>query len=599
MKKELFFLFLIFFLLIYFFPSGYVLITPDSLFYLSTASNIFYKKGYTFPDQTPVIEKFRRSPFFQIILVLFFKIFGQSFFSATILLRIFWAVILFLFYFFVKNLFNKEIALGAFLLALFFPQFYLLSNTLLLDFPKMFFVFLFFLFCLKIVKNKDNYLTWAFLGIILALGVLFKESAFLFFPLPLLLGFLKEKEAFQQKIKKFSFYLAFFFLFTFPWAGYLSIEGESFASFFQIPFHFLSKHSKILFFQAKVSLLENFKKNIWYGINSIFPFGFLGLIIWLYFFKKTFSERKKEDFFIFFLFLLYLLPLFYFLSNEIFLKRVNLPYSRHFVTLSFLTLTILSVFLYRAINYFFKKNNFSSKKIFSSNLIFFLTICWIIFIFLAEIVFFPFFNAKEGWAKMKEKKVKIIGIGNLSKINFPEMKKLYQILPQEAKIMTTPRLAFLLNFLFPESNYQYFLFPRQKITSQKTTLKKVLFVWSSTSFQTLQPLKFINYLTEEDLFKKIKENSVEYVLVSSFHFDFFSFYFEKNPGFLKIFEAKDGSLKLFKIKKLSPIDWEVFFDENFLKIFSKNQEKFLPFLCQKFNWSQKELIEKIKTQNSY
>lgn len=613
-------------LIIFFFPVSNIFITPDGLWYLSTASNIFHGKGYTEVNGKDVIT---RPPLFQLILTFFFKLFGESLFAAILVLRTFWAVIGLLFFLVTKRLFNWKIALAAFLLMLTMPRMYLLSNHLLLDYPFSFFVLSFLLLALLVLGRKNNYPFYALMGLIEGIGFLFKETMILFLLFPFFLLFLK-KEPWHVRIKEITIYLGIFFLLFSAWVIYAFLNTQDpLSGLYFIGGHIISLlRQKVL--GGSVSLPLNSMNEFsffLYAINRMLIFSLFGAVSWLYFFYRTFRKKDKKSLLLIILCLLYLpLILFLALQGEAGIEKINMgAFSRELNGFSFATIIVFVVSVYDVIKYLYKKvaKNFSFSIIQRNLIPDAVFLSSIIFLSTLMILEVPFFfqvniisNAWSGW--YLERGIEE-GIGFLSREDIRWAKKIASIVPEGSTIMTSPASAFMLNFLYPEhyfytlppalylsdnlppfEYYPYtyvntYVFGKQKEKKEK----KILFVWVST----LRRSDF-RYITQEDLLKTIKEHSVQYIITFSYrnHLAFLSYYLEKNPGFKKIFGDKDKSLKIFQVKEIQPV-------KKFTPLFSEDARRFILESYEKgiktgifsdfqnnFNWTKEYVYELVKNQ---
>lgn len=618
--------FVIISLVAFFFLIGNIIITEDGVWYLTTASSILHGKEYVNTDGSNVIL---RPPLFQLTLIPFFKLFGETLFSATLVLRIFWGIIGLLFFFLIKKLFNWQIALASFFLVLSTPQLAILSFYFLLDYPLAFFIILILiigLYTLKEENRRKEYFFYGLMGTVMGLGILFKEVMLIFSPFPFFLLFLKE-EKILNRVKKFFVYLIVLSATISPWIVYATIQnGDISSSFYFILGHFSSVKQETPSSPLHTPSLNfsNILSTIILAINSFFIFGPFGFLAWVYFFYKTFRKKEKKWLLLVILFFLYL-PLMVYLA----LKKDEGIYmlnfgslNRQFIGLSLSTIVIFTVTIYDTLKYLLKKAVQGPVKILSpgkENLVFNALFFGAIFSFSILLISIIPFNSKFNLITNTIQGLKSKGViqasGFLNKADRKLAEEISNVIPKNSNVMTWRTSGDIFNFLLP-GRYSFSFFPAyylinnlpaarvdllgfkeaKKLTPQKGD--KVISLW--TDFPKRHR---IQYLTERQLLSSLKENSVQYI-ITSHTLNFFSLYFEKNPGFQEIFSTKDGFAKVFKVKELKPVkDFTPLLEETVRQFIlnppeKKEAELLFSDFQRNFGWSRKEVKNLAKEQKT-
>ncbi|HCC79308.1 MAG: hypothetical protein A2X25_06280 [Chloroflexi bacterium GWB2_49_20] len=225
-------------------PGGYT--SSDVSYYLSLAKNLFHGNGYVNPDLSPSIY---RGPIFPLLISLSYSLFGESFRSAVILERIFWALTILITYILGGQLFNQRVG--------FFASFFVLSTFVInvafrlvwTDGPLIFFILaLQWMFWEAFSKQRGN--KWYLLmGVLMGTAYLLKQTAIFIAPLPLLIWIVfSEYRTRRTLLKLFIFYMVFA-LFYFGWMGYVYLAGGSpnqVASDFNIVLSIFSRLTSLL-----------------------------------------------------------------------------------------------------------------------------------------------------------------------------------------------------------------------------------------------------------------------------------------------------------------------------------------------------------------
>ena len=96
--------------------------------------------------------------------------------------------------------------------------------------------------------------------------------------------------------------------------------------------------------------------------------------------------------------------------------------------------------------------------------------------------------------------------------------------------------------------------PEGGIDDERLEGQKTLFLWPFLYMKGQDDLPFpFRALREGDVLRQIREKQIDYVVIASLEWNFFSLYFEANPSFRKIAEMGDGVVKIFKVERLEPL----------------------------------------------
>jgi 4-amino-4-deoxy-L-arabinose transferase-like glycosyltransferase len=227
-----------------FWPRG-SLESSDVAYYLSLAKNLYHGNGYVNPDLSPAIY---RGPIFPLLIGFSYLIFGESFRSAIIMERIFWALTIFITYFLGWKLFNPRVGFFA---AIFVLSAVVIDNAfhfIWTDGPLVFFVLLLQFLFWQAFKKKPGYSWYISMGVLMGIAYLLKQTAALVAPLPFILWVVFSDYRTSQTLKKLLVYMAIFAIFIVGWMGYIYAVGGSSGQIigdFRTAFSLISRFSNI------------------------------------------------------------------------------------------------------------------------------------------------------------------------------------------------------------------------------------------------------------------------------------------------------------------------------------------------------------------
>jgi 4-amino-4-deoxy-L-arabinose transferase-like glycosyltransferase len=221
------FAFILIIVIFMFWPRGTVASngTPastDMAYYLSLAKNLYNGNGYVNPDLSPAIY---RGPVFPVLIVLSYLLLGESFFSAIILERTFWALTIFIIYVLGNKLFLPRAGFYAAVLALSAVVINRAFYFVWTDGPLLFFILLAQFMFWQAYKDKLGYKWYILMGVIVGIAYLLKQTAVLIAPLPFILWLFSSEYRTKQALKKLCVYAIVSALFIGCWIGYIYLEG--------------------------------------------------------------------------------------------------------------------------------------------------------------------------------------------------------------------------------------------------------------------------------------------------------------------------------------------------------------------------------------
>lgn len=162
-------------------PARGIPVSPDGAWYSGLALNLYQYRGFIDLDGTPLFQR----PLFPALLASFFYIFGPNPTSSLILLRLFYVLTSLLVTLFARSLYGNATACVAGLLVISSYALNEWSTWVHLD-PILPSFLLLFLLLFYLALQRINIILYILSGIVLGLALLIKETALLFFALPLL-----------------------------------------------------------------------------------------------------------------------------------------------------------------------------------------------------------------------------------------------------------------------------------------------------------------------------------------------------------------------------------------------------------------------------
>lgn len=244
----------------------------------------------------------KRGPVFPLLISLSFYLLGISIQSAFLVVRVFWALNIFLSFIFTKKLFDRW---TAFIASLFIFASYginITAESLTQDMVMPVFLMIFLLFFYRACEEK-NRLYFVFSGFALGISFLTKETAILYLFFIALVYIHKEYR--NKKILKENSYLLTSFLFSIGlWATYVYIQSHNFnlllgAASSETVSHAIDEQGLVHFIY--VNFVFKLFPNIFKSYTNIiaersilapfFPFVFLFLLI-----SNVIYKRRNEFF---------------------------------------------------------------------------------------------------------------------------------------------------------------------------------------------------------------------------------------------------------------------------------------------------------------
>lgn len=202
-------------------PITNINLTPDSLFYLEHALNIYNGEGYNHLDRGPV---------YPYLLSIGFFLTGPDVFGAMIIMRFFFLASIILVMALTKQLMNNTAAFIAGILIITASYFNTAFSTVSIDGIYSFFVLLGIFSCVRSLDREST--AWSIIaGISFGLSVLTKELGFLhlFFPIILLLTISQYRNS--NKIRKLVLIQQSVAILTIlPWFIYIYANSNDFST---------------------------------------------------------------------------------------------------------------------------------------------------------------------------------------------------------------------------------------------------------------------------------------------------------------------------------------------------------------------------------
>lgn len=196
--------------------------STDMAYYLSLAKNLYYGNGYVNPDLSPAIY---RGPIFPALLALSYLFFGKSVLSAILVERIFFALTIFAIYVLGKKLFNSETGFYAAVLALSVGVFDRVFYFVWTDGPLLCFMLLIQILFWQAYKETSGYKQYVFMGALVGVAYLLKQTVILIAPLPFILWLFSSKYRTWETLKKLGVYAAILSLLVGSWMAYVYLVG--------------------------------------------------------------------------------------------------------------------------------------------------------------------------------------------------------------------------------------------------------------------------------------------------------------------------------------------------------------------------------------
>lgn len=571
----------------FFLPIQGTYTSSDSSLYISTALNITQGKGYVDTDGSPLIV---RGPVFPFLIAIAFKLLGTSVESAFWVVRLLYILSSLMLYFLGKKLFDQEVGIAT---ALLFLTAYSINSIAmsnpLPDNTQAFLVVLFILLATLSLERK-SYILYALAGIIFTLGYLTKETTICFYPLPLLATIFIKDYRCQRNFFGFLVFSVFALFALSPWiiwaykaSGELvyalggSFYGGTIRAAKSLSSEETGKATFVLF-----SLIKNYFKGLanYYqlSLQPLFLLAPFYLLSW--FFVPLRALKKEKSHIILALSFLLFSPVIVFISA----KGTDPRHGMIVFCLSVLATASFTSFLAdSSVNKALKIKEKGDEQ--KRALIQILKTMTMVFLTLIVISVQTGLWQKEGttyWGYIKETsyvlyrlhREKQLRKGSETK-NAPRLNNweatgshnkttreigewLTQNIPKNSTILCDDQFLRAIYF-FAQGRYPFYRIPYTWSTEisilgrQETTTKskKVLFVWSHGG---PNPSSLLAALTEENLLKEIKEQSIDYLIVTGGH-NFISLYLGKNPGFTRIKDFENGRIKIYQINadRLMPL----------------------------------------------
>lgn len=327
------FLFVLF-LAILFFPLRGAIVSPDSTFYMSVASNLNQGLGYIDTEWSPILI---RGPVFPSLIALSFRLFGESVESALHVVRLFFVGNLLIIYWLGKQLGGRAVGLFAVLLVLTSSVIHYWSARVHLDNAMPFFILLSNAILFIAIK-KENMLYFAMAGLTLGIGFLVKDVAGLFALTPIALWLTVSSFRKRKNIPHLFVYGITFAALAFTWLIYAASNDSS--NYFlnwidwivRLGFQPTESASSLgagagvagnsgttgllgTLFAIPLTIFERLKTYYEVYVAETFALAPLFLLAWIYIIYRAIRYRKLEDIFPIILCTLFL-PIMLFLGSS-------------------------------------------------------------------------------------------------------------------------------------------------------------------------------------------------------------------------------------------------------------------------------------------
>ncbi len=513
----------VFLVLVFLVPVYHTVLVADSLWYLETADRLWEGQGYTDIDGKPTLL---RAPLFQYVIVLFYHLFGQSVFVAMLALRVLWAIGMFLFYLFVHRLFGTAVALGAFLLAVTSPQTVFPSSTLLLDFPTTIFLFGLLLALTHAIKSRGGILLWGGMGTLMGTAFLFKETLLWFLPLPWLFLI-----AFRARItaprKKGVVYTLAAIPPVLPWLVHIGVTnswnlGPLLGTAPNRILHMLRYSAG-----GGTSSLTLSVSHFAYAIDTLIFLSLFGAAAWgIYLHTAARRNYPQTHLFILLPALLYLPLIGLFLVAGQWGLHANLHgYARQLTGFTLLTAAVWSYLVYLGLTHLWRRV-IPTRTALARYRHLLITGTFLGSILLLALMtspappYHPLTNSMQAWGNLGATEI------HSDFVNAANTKKAAAIqehVPEGSTIMAGKTTSMWIEY-YLDNRYTYALYPQYMLASHipypRSNQTAFMSNRRSPTWSTEHPIRIIGgrfsrYLSQEQLFHTITEQSVDYIYISS------------------------------------------------------------------------------------
>ncbi len=526
-----------------FFPVRGTVVSPDSVWYLSTARKMY--------EQISVDTYIIWRPFFPFLMSIMFRIFDVSVESGFFVVRIFFVLNIILTYLFGKFFYNKKIGLIFSFLIITSFQINILSSRLLLDNVIAFFVLAFILaVCKAFERGKRKYFFLS--GLFLIFGFLTKPSfVLLYMTFPLFFLFFSKYRN-KKILKGLLFLYGTFLLLLMPWIiSVINGRIELHALFGAVAdsergYGVLSAISANLggntsFFVSLSNSLFRSLQNYIYDRFILFPLFFLGIVFSIFQVGKEKRLKRKPLIWSFVLFL----PI-------AFLMMIVSYRAGQLMILYFFLFLFASVFLLRITSYVLNKY----KKIRPLEKTFYIVVigtCIIVQIFVGK-------GLDERFASLFDRSVnsshnsfsfcsgdfKSFGLINSEVEEMGDW--IEENVSWDSKIAGQKNNIDALSFLVGD-DYSFYEIENVRININDFERKDLknrrnpICVWANDY------MSWVYAIYEEDMLKQINDDNVNYVLVPTKNRRSLNNYFLSNSNYSFVKTFNDNRIKIYRVNK--------------------------------------------------
>lgn len=555
------YLFIVGFIILY---TSDINISTDMGLYMNSAQNIFSGKGYTNVDGSPVLE---RGPFFPLMISVSYRLKGISPWSAFWTVRIFCLLNPILIFFLGNKLIDKWVGFAAALLVL---SSYTLNywSYRHIDAVWPAFSILFIIFTI-LALEKNSFIFFITSGILIGLAYNVKQSAILLFPLPFLLFLIIENYRKKIAIAGLLGYSLILILMIAPWIYYVFSHTSDFK--YALLGKGGVKASHTIAHSDSLMGIKSFLLGIFYYCsgreNSLFNnFLFAPAFICTWIINIYFVIIKKDKASIILTTLLFLLLPYISIVGK---NNLRVGQLILFLLLSYLVLARFCIAFLRWIT----ERGYGSSKVWQNVYQSLSVFVIITLIFVQTFISFrrdkgniEFIKRSYIFQRIIKKNSSFEVKGNFGPHAMACGKWIKKNIPTKSRfVVDKPRPIYFYSgggqFTFyhmpiiysPKYFFLPAVSPKDISVTNKNKLKSNVIFMSSYADEDV-PKNFIAVLPENLFLSFIEEKNIEYIIVQRSQ-NYLSLYFDKNVSFLKIKEFGNGSIKIYKVVDIKPMNY--------------------------------------------